>query len=190
MSNKEYHQQYRDKNRERIKSNHKIWRDQNVEKLREEGRKYREENNHKILERQRLRYEEKREECNEYRRNYNISSLRRFLAKKLSNLKKERQNKKCDPNPEYFLDITIDYLLMLWEKQKGICAISGKKMECIMGTPFTMYVDRIDSKIGYYQGNIQLLCLAVNFAKNKYSQEEFLNFWQNPCVLENDDFNI
>jgi len=35
-------------------------------------------------------------------------------------------------------------------------------------------IDRIDSSKGYVEGNIQLVCRAVNYAKHALSQQEFI----------------
>ena len=44
---------------------------------------------------------------------------------------------------------------------------------------FAVSVDRIESGRGYVQGNIQLVCQAINYAKNKFTNEQFLTFWNN-----------
>ena len=70
----------------------------------------------------------------------------------------------------------------IWERQGGRCAISGKKMEHVFGSPYTVSVDRIDSNIGYKKGNLQLVCQSVNYAKNSFTNEEFLYFWNNDSL--------
>jgi hypothetical protein len=37
-------------------------------------------------------------------------------------------------------------------------------------------LDRIDSSKGYIEGNIEFVCLAINYAKNGFSKEETQNF--------------
>ena len=77
-----------------------------------------------------------------------------------------------------------------WEKQKGICAISGQKMSWNMkkkdtkqkwGCNKCLSIDRIDSINGnYVEGEIQLVCTIVNIMKNQYPQEIFIK-WCNFC---------
>jgi hypothetical protein len=37
-------------------------------------------------------------------------------------------------------------------------------------------LDRIDSTKGYIKGNVEFVCLAINYAKNKFSKEDTLTF--------------
>ena len=68
----------------------------------------------------------------------------------------------------------LDYLLDLWDKQNGICALSGIKMtyELKKGrTPTNVSIDKIDRTKGYIIGNIQLVCMACNQIKSDMSEE-------------------
>jgi hypothetical protein len=68
----------------------------------------------------------------------------------------------------------------LFQKQKGICALTG--------WPLTLYsksrsasrdadasLDRIDSSLGYIEGNVQWVHKWANQAKNDLTMEEFVN---------------
>lgn len=77
-----------------------------------------------------------------------------------------------------YIDINIDYLLYLWEKQKGKCAVTGYDMT------FDFYkgrvnsnvsLDRIDSSKGYTKDNVQLVCMVINQMKNDLNMNEFVN---------------
>jgi len=79
--------------------------------------------------------------------------------------------------------ITIDDLIALYEKQKGLCVYSGVKLTHISyGTkgnnkckyPYNASIDRIDSSKGYIKENIQLVCCIVNFMKWDSSEDVFL----------------
>lgn len=75
-------------------------------------------------------------------------------------------------------DITWKYLRELWDKQNGICALSGEKMTYFsgIGKIYTnVSVDRIDSHKGYFKDNVRLLCTGVNVMKLAMSDEEFIN---------------
>lgn len=77
-------------------------------------------------------------------------------------------------------DLTMAYLVSLYEKQKGCCAISGRSLS--LGSvrtgeyeKDTLSIDRIDSSRGYIQGNVHLVTLQVNYAKNQGSLEDLKN---------------
>ncbi|MEI6186869.1 MAG: hypothetical protein WCP46_00005 [Alphaproteobacteria bacterium] len=67
----------------------------------------------------------------------------------------------------------------LWDKQNGVCAISGINMTFEMdnGRVYTnLSVDRKDSNIGYIKDNIHLVCMAVNQMKSDLTLNELLYF--------------
>ncbi len=81
-------------------------------------------------------------------------------------------------------DITLEYLKNLWEHQKGICPYTSHEM--ILGvnkTPFAASLDRVDSSVGYIQGNVEFVCLAVNLAKKDFSREAMMDFFK-PILKE------
>jgi ribosomal protein L33 len=98
-----------------------------------------------------------------------LSAFREILA----NSKKSSRVKKLQ------IDITLSYLKNLWDNQKGNCSYLGipmhlsKRGEC---KPNSASLDRIDSSKGYVQGNVEFVCLFVNYGKNKFSKEDTLNF--------------
>jgi hypothetical protein len=74
-------------------------------------------------------------------------------------------------------NIDIQYLLDIYESQKGLCNISGIRMTHIHGSASTnISIDRINSDLGYIKGNIQLVCYITNIMKNKFSMEELILF--------------
>lgn len=100
-------------------------------------------------------------------------SIERMLLSRYLGLK-ERAKKKG-----LIVDFQKEFLLELWNKQKGYCAISGIKMtyENFKGRVFTnISVDRIDSSKGYIKENIQLICMAVNQMKSDLTLDELLYF--------------
>lgn len=40
--------------------------------------------------------------------------------------------------------------------------------------PHVVSIDRIDNDLGYVRGNVELVCYAYNVAKNKYTEEFFI----------------
>ena len=72
--------------------------------------------------------------------------------------------------------LTLDYVMALLDKQKMICALSGELMtvngdRCLSNM---MSLDRIDSSIGYFEGNVQWVGVKYNLMKSHTSQEEFV----------------
>lgn len=75
--------------------------------------------------------------------------------------------------------ITIADMVSLYEKQRGLCAISGVEMTYNQNggkCPSNISIDRIDSSRGYDLDNVQLVCALVNTMKMQYSKEELLKW--------------
>lgn len=75
-------------------------------------------------------------------------------------------------------NLTANYLIGLYKEQKGFCALSGLKMQRLIGKGRkynNISIDRIDPKLGYIKGNIQLVCDRFNIMKHLFSSEEFLS---------------
>lgn len=73
--------------------------------------------------------------------------------------------------------ITIDYVADLYEKQKGLCALTGWEIPMSSTDPANSIrasIDRIDSSLDYEEGNIQIVDGWVNVRKHTASQEEFI----------------
>lgn len=69
-------------------------------------------------------------------------------------------------------DINIDYLLDLYRKQMGKCAVSGMKF-VITSKSRHPSIDRIDNAKGYTKGNTRLVLWAVNVGLNDIGVEEY-----------------
>ena len=76
--------------------------------------------------------------------------------------------------------LSIDDLKQQFAKQNGRCVYSGKQI--VMPLNFTRIydknvasIDRIDSKVGYVSGNIQLTTKKINMMKQGMSHEEFVD---------------
>lgn len=101
------------------------------------------------------------------------SSFKMFLAYLFSNTKND-----CRKKRGYALDIDVDFLFDLYENQNGVCPLTGIKMTYVSGkgrTYSNISIDRIDNSIGYVKGNVRLVCLWANTAKNDLSNEHFVN---------------
>lgn len=84
--------------------------------------------------------------------------------------------------------INTSYLRGLFIGQDGCCALSGIKMT-ISGERGTddywksISIDRIDSSLGYIEGNVQLVCTGVNYMKKDMTDKMFIDFCHK--VVEN-----
>lgn len=70
--------------------------------------------------------------------------------------------------------LTKKDLNKIYENQKGICALSGVKMETFSNSPYRISIDRIDSSKPYTVENVQFICSIVNVMKNKYPEDVFI----------------
>lgn len=70
-------------------------------------------------------------------------------------------------------DLTIEFLLDLWNKQQGICPITGLPLKSKSGDPCSASIDRIDPDRGYLQDNVILACKWANLGRGRCSIEEF-----------------
>lgn len=107
-----------------------------------------------------------------------FSKFRWFLARA-----KQRMYK-------HVVDITLNDLKEQWEKQNGICPFTGWKIKLMDDTghrlpltPDRASLDRIDSSKGYIKGNIQYVSLMAQLAKNKWADEQLVEFCK--AVAEN-----
>lgn len=75
-------------------------------------------------------------------------------------------------------DLTIDFLVELWESQGGLCALTGRELE-IRSTnerwkQDLVSLDRVDSSKGYTTDNVWLVSQPVNYSKGVQTVDEFV----------------
>ena len=72
--------------------------------------------------------------------------------------------------------INQDYLMALYDQQEGLCALSGVRMTWSTGKtePTSISMDRIDGDKGYVDGNVRLVCMAVNAFRGIMNDENLL----------------
>lgn len=99
-----------------------------------------------------------------------------------------QQYAKNSSSPEIFISrllatnkryakVSVDYLMSLYNKQHGRCALSGREMTYIRGygrISTNISIDRIDSSKDYMEGNVQLVCARVNLMKGQFRQDDFV----------------
>lgn len=88
------------------------------------------------------------------------------------------------------LTITQDQLAKLWERQNGVCNITGIEMQLpgnkrnrIPKCPRLVSVDRIDNDKGYTIDNIHLVCLAINYGRKNANVADFLEYVESFTAL-------
>jgi hypothetical protein len=79
------------------------------------------------------------------------------------------------------VNITLDDLLEVWEKQNGVCPYTGLSLIHPKNAKnhsmlYKASLDRIDSSLGYIKGNIQFISATANFAKGNMSHSEMIDF--------------
>jgi hypothetical protein len=72
-------------------------------------------------------------------------------------------------------DVTFDYLADLLIEQDFKCSLTGWNIDAIEVNKNTASLDRINSSMGYIEGNVQWVHKMVNMSKQQYTQEEFIN---------------
>lgn len=88
-------------------------------------------------------------------------------------------------------EITIEYLWELWLKQEKKCALSGLDLTLPQSSidfstrNYSASIDRIDSSIGYVEGNIQWVHKIINLMKQSFSQSVFIQMCK--AVANNND---
>jgi hypothetical protein len=119
----------------------------------------------------------------------NVDHLRAYNSKNVAHLIPGNRRDEYSPFREYLrrcrnrtkeITITLQDLKDQWEKQEGICPITGWKLDhASLGgkmLPNQPSVDRIDSSRGYVIGNIQYLALIAQFAKHAFPEEDVIEF--------------
>ena len=97
---------------------------------------------------------------------------------------------------ELTIELTIEDIHDLYNKQNGLCAISGLKMshetyafkdkEHIINR-LNISIDRINSSLGYAKDNIQLVAAIVNRMKTDLPDNEFIKICS--IITENNNNN-
>lgn len=93
-------------------------------------------------------------------------------------------------------DITVDYLIELFKKQKGFCYYTNKKMTVATrkgkGHRTTLFTDpnhfslnRLEPKKGYAKGNLVWCTWQINTTKNQFTEEQFYRHCKKILEMKN-----
>ncbi len=98
----------------------------------------------------------------------------RNSARSLTNSARQRSKRSADSFSKEML--VPAKLLALYEAQGGKCVVSGVELtfDYTERRQWTnISIDRIDPSKGYEQGNVRLVCLAVNIMRNDMPDDDF-----------------
>lgn len=79
-------------------------------------------------------------------------------------------------------DLDVEYLVELYNKQDGKCALSGMVLENFVRSGKNVYntsVDRIIPNLGYVKGNVRLVCAQVNMMRSNMEDCELIKICRN-----------
>ena len=85
---------------------------------------------------------------------------------------------------KYGCNLTVEFLKDLWDKQEGICPLTGWQLILANNTakafedanPRNASLDRIDNSIGYMQGNVRFISVMANYARQTYTDDQVIEF--------------
>lgn len=110
-----------------------------------------------------------------------FTPFRWFMRRAMS--RKNAKNKRSFQKKE--VDITLEYLVSLWENQEGICPISGVQMTLPYSSETfasddeiwkRASLDRIDNEYGYIKENVRYVCWMANVGRGALEDEDLIEF--------------
>ena len=97
-----------------------------------------------------------------------------------------RQAKRNAKKMDREFSITAKDVHDLWQKQGGLCAMTGIPMQHHAAfSDLNASMDRIDGLTGYVIDNIQLVCWRINEMKGDQTEQQL--FWWCRALLANDE---
>jgi len=112
--------------------------------------------------------------------NYKMAEDLGYKIKRLLNGSKSRSKIKSLP-----FNLTLQYLINLYEEQEGLCAITNVPF-CFkthgtknVANKNTISLDRVEPELDYTKGNVRFVTFQVNCAKGFYTDEDFFEMCSN-----------
>ena len=119
----------------------------------------------------------------------------KFFSQLLSNARLRTRYKKAKKGWDENELVDKHYLVELYKRQKGLCAITGFPMKMERGGrtlhenyKYNISMDRINNRLGYVVGNIRLVTKQANVMRNRLEDHELI-VWATAIVktLGSDD---
>ena len=112
-------------------------------------------------------------QCENCAHKENMANIRKKNGE-VGNLSKTRYTKirKAAGCRNLTFNVTIEYLWNLFQEQKQMCAITGDYISNIEEAS----LDRIDSSIGYEEGNVQWVTIQANLSKHTMAMSQLYEF--------------
>jgi hypothetical protein len=78
----------------------------------------------------------------------------------------------------HIVDIDVDYINFLFEKQKGKCYWFGVELlpSLTRKHPQQPSLDRLDNNLGYIKDNVILTCYSANIGRNETDKKTWIEF--------------
>jgi hypothetical protein len=100
-------------------------------------------------------------------------------------LRRIKNREKHKPEKLGTTDLTLDYLIKLWNQQNGLCQYTGVKLTLpsykkykVTNSNYKASLDRVDSSKGYLIGNIQFVSYTMNNLKSNMNEVELQEFFK------------
>lgn len=122
-----------------------------------------------LRERYKLIWNKRREGYNEAMRKYRSTNKGAIMTSITA--AKQRSKKQGIP-----FDLDLEYVTNLFDKQKGLCAITGEVMVPKSKDRMSPSLDKINPSKGYVKGNVQWLTWKANMIKQDLNMEELRDF--------------
>jgi hypothetical protein len=124
----------------------------------------------------------------QYNKNRYIDNKEAYLKRKDTSYRSVRgrvysllESAKCRSKKKNLkIDIDLDFLLEMYEKQNGRCCLTDIEFKLERNknkerfyTPYAPSLDKIDSSKGYTRDNVRLVLVIVNLALNRFGDKVF-----------------
>jgi len=123
-----------------------------------------------------------------YKRKYYSGTLENIIDYRLQGCRKRAKEKHLEYN------IDSNFVIKLCHDQNDKCALTGIKFDhnfddSFSKRPFSISIDRIDSKLGYIKNNVRLVCSIVNTALSEYGDIIFDTICEASVIHKNKEKN-
>jgi uncharacterized protein (DUF433 family) len=99
----------------------------------------------------------------------------------LRNAKRRSQGTSRSAKKDF--NLSLEDIRDIWNNQNGKCAVTSLPLVCKTfddgknKNPYQASLDRINNNKGYSKDNVRFVCLIVNYARNNFSDEQVIEFF-------------